>query len=599
MPRKQFKKMKTVFLTALALAVLAGCKTEKDKSIESYLVPQSGFTSQTLSLIEGSAGTIYIKMPVTLPAGYENSLKAESTSTDVEFTLAMTVSTSNLSTATDGEDFSIGDIFFSGDFDDPYFLVPLTIIDDDVFEETETLILQFTSTDVSRSTSLFNQMTVTIADDDISRKVSFNSSSQVGKEGDVVTLNVNLSTESLTSQTFPITISGTTTLGSDYSLGKPVYTSSGQSLDAIYSLDDDELKLVLEFPAGITSISVPVNLFNDGLGEKSEYILFQLDGDTGNSYSVGEQNSTKVFIMSAYGVNDSGITKFSDGSVIQALNTSPADYPNQDAKTGSSTSGAADNGFDLARLSYDGNVSSSTTSESADETRCVADNTTGLIWSNLAAMPDLNNNGISDTLEQSVNVLDINENPVVVNISGHFNQYADATNITKKNLLYANMKYFYQDADETRNGGVQGVTSPELLYSLTILKGLESETTASSLNTSTLCAPLHPNSEDDTSVSCTTSSVIKYLNTNAYCGQTDWRLPSVQELYSIVNLQEKGGVKSAFSPVIGGVLPSYKFMTRTTAPNARGANLCVTGYGQVTQCNKLEANNVLMVSGEE
>ena len=590
MIKKNSSLISIVFLSMLII----GCNTEKKSGSESYVLPTAGFSTTNVSTLnESGAGTTYLRVDVDLPTGFKETFLAVDGQTEDDFTMSLSVVASEASTA-DENDYTVGTVFFSGEFDNPYFLIPLTIVNDDTSEQTETLLLGFESSDVNPSTSLSTTINITILDDDEEKLIAFSSSNSVAKEGDSINVELSLSEAHSSPLKFPITLSGSSVLGTDYTFESPVYLSSGQEFDLEYTFDSTALELEVQVPEGVTSLRIPMKIINDGLGEDFEYVSLSISSDTSGVFSASPSaSSTRISIISSFKLNDTGVNLFSNGSTIQTLNVEDPSYPNQDAKYGLILNTTLNQGFDFSYLDLSGNSSSTNSSADADAIRCVRDNTTGLTWVNLAIMPDSNANNISDTLEQS---LDYTVSGVVSSqaVSGHFLAPSLLSN-TASNHLYQNLKYLYNDTNTDRNGGYPGRTTFSSLYNLTDLNNATTDVAIQNLPTSEYCLPLYQDNLTSNQPTCSTESLMNYLNSISWCGKTNWRLPKFNELISVVNYSEGN---NAFSPLTN-VLDGSTVMTRTTAPHSKGSTMCINTFGEVKYCNKFEAATVLPVADQE
>lgn len=578
----------------LALASLTACQSEKPTQDNSYLLPTGGFSSATSNTLEENAETLYLTIPITLPQGYKEDYLREGSEED--FALSGTVSVSETSSATES-DYSLGQTSFTGGLDDPKFIVPVTIINDTEAENTELLVLNFSSVDVNQSTTLSATHTITIMDTDSPLSVNFTSKQSAAKEGDFIDVELALSTPYPASLDFPITVSGTATLSSDYLFGQPVYFESGVAYDATHTIDsnEDETNLVVRFPAGATVIHLPISVVNDGKPELSEYALLTVSDNEEAGYKTDTTPSFKLAILGEEKVNDTGINRFSDGSVTQALTSSSADYPHQDAGKGAILDNSTIQGFNLVRLDIDGNEINATDITDANSIRCTYDQSSGLTWINSAPMPDSNNNNISDTLEQTLTYQDPSNGATSISVNGHFRNPSNILIPESSNWLYVNFKYYYSSDDEDKNGGIAGNGNAKTLYTSSDISTATASSTPDSINnlaTSQNCLPLYVGQSSTTSSQCTSEAVIEFLNSAGWCGNTDWRLPTIKELVTTASYKEGEHATAHFS----NFGSNAKLMSSSTVPSSPGSMYCLTSDGQSKKCNKMTPTNIMPVS---
>ena len=244
--------------------------------------PVLSFASTSRKVGEGS-GThdveVRLSPPPWVSAAREKQWEAEALTTDI------TVNYLVRGTATAGSDFKITNFFGRlwrgtgetyGTVTVPAgartVTIPVTIIDDNVNENTESVELALTGGDRVYLTYA-NWHTLSIVDND--PEVSFASASQSVDEGSGThNVGVTLSPAPATAVTFTYTVGGTAAVGSDFTIA-----NSG----------------TLTVPAGATTATIPVTVIDDSVVEGSETVVLKLSGSAG--YRVGSPGMHTLTIV--------------------------------------------------------------------------------------------------------------------------------------------------------------------------------------------------------------------------------------------------------------------------------------------------------------
>ncbi len=171
-------------------------------------------------------------------------------------------------TADEGTDYSItGSGSISVDPGVPSANIPVKITDDNEDENPETVILTLTPDDTKYTvSSIANQHTLTIMDNDIP-EVGFASSSSSSGEGNDTphAIRVNINPASVTALTITYSLRGDAKLGADYSIAN---TGGSISVDP-----------------GVPSANIPVTITDDNETETDEAVILTLMPD-GTKYTV-------------------------------------------------------------------------------------------------------------------------------------------------------------------------------------------------------------------------------------------------------------------------------------------------------------------------
>jgi len=158
--------------------------------------------------------------------------------------------------------------------------INITIANDLLVEPDETIIVTLSSPSAGVNLGTNTVHTVTINDDDNSRKVSFNATTGSGSEGTTpVVMTVQISTPDASNPTtVDLTITGgTATAGVDAFLSPTTVTAT--------------------IPANSTTTTVNLNIAEDALSEPNETVIVTMSSPTNSSIQVGSNTFT-------YTIND-------------------------------------------------------------------------------------------------------------------------------------------------------------------------------------------------------------------------------------------------------------------------------------------------------
>lgn len=444
----------------------------------------------------------------------------------------------------------------------------LETLPDDLFEDSETFALKIVSATNAKISSTLAK--ASIADDDEEPKISLPSDPiEVSENAGRIEIPVTLDHLSNKSVTFEVDYSGTATYNTDFLPGN--------------------LSGAIEIPAGERTATLLIDILSDSLREGGETIVVKLKNSQNGT--VDSSKSHTIIISSENQLNDTGVIRFSDTTYFD-LTSSQDDFPGQDADYGRDTlvSVSSDEyqgglpqstynglaGFNFTKLDDAGNALPVGTSNWS----CVRDNTTGIVY---------------EHKQESENYIPVDPENL---LSGY---------VLENNRYRAHeFSYTWLSEEGKNNGGKAGwklgrnnstlpANSPTLYGYCGYMKGFPSRS--------------HP-------LYCSTSSYISELNFQGLCGYTDWKMPSVKELRSIVNYdmeiisQEQHVLDPAFfncfsqdgemSNCIGNPeFDSTMYWTSTPASGNPDSAWCLdSSDGSVKLCHKSSTQHILAVRSD-
>jgi gliding motility-associated-like protein len=225
--------------------------------------------------------------------------------------------------------------------------IPVVVIDDSIFELTETVIINIIGTDTAVTISTNNTATVTIGDDDAS-EVSIVATTQASEPSTIglFTLSVNNAVSIDTEVSY--SISGTATNGGDYS------TLTG----------------TVTIPANTLSIAIPIEVIDDNFVEEGgeTVIVTLLSTNSGvdiatqdaATITIGDDDASEVSIITT---TDAGESSF-NGLFTVTLNN----FVSVDTQVYYTVSGTATEGTDYVALTGTVIIPANTTSAVIDIT---------------------------------------------------------------------------------------------------------------------------------------------------------------------------------------------------------------------------------------
>lgn len=488
-----------------------------------------------VSTSEPNSGTIDLQIPLDL------DLNGESGS------FSYSVQVEHLSTSP-SDAWLVQSMPVTVDAENP--VVLLRIAHDSLVEGEEKLALRLSSSDLSVSRSA---LYVTITDTTEATSVGFSSASATISEGSGdQSISVVVTNPSERDDIYlTISYAGTATKGT---------ASSGD-----YYAPLSELTI----PAGLTSAQIPIEVIDDGLAEGGESIVIAIDSSTVDISA----DAVSIFVPGDLSINDTGVVSHWDGASF--VSTPSTIFAGQDAGYGRDV-GATDAdghaGFRLTKIDYAGNATSSSH-------RCVVDENTGLMWevkSGASSLPSgAADMSFIDFVEEEVRLSNLeSDDPDYKAYSYH------TAHAAWDSLSYGH--YWYVE-DGSVNGGFEGVPGPEFM------DGYPMQVTCAFPNLTQV-------GYSDSVTSCSTASYALYANGVAKCGVKDWRLPTIEELRSIMNFEPgEASLLSSYFPSMDGAV----YMSSTPYANERGSYWCFDTANKISKlCNKHYPGSLMLVRGE-
>ena len=350
-----------------------------------------------------------------------------------------------------------------------------------------------------------------------------------------------------------------------YGLSIAYSGSAGRGKDFSASLNS----LVVE--PGVSEVNIPIDILTSSVRKSSRIVTITIAAPG----IVDEQRATTtVLIPGDYQSNDTGVVSHWNGSSLQG--TASPDYPKQDAEYGidvgaSSSDGHA--GFSFTRLDFAGNPVSAVANH-----RCVKDENTGLIWEVKTDSLSLPVPASGSTYKEFIDEAVRRSKLPVGNVDYTPYPYHGFHAAWQT----ANYGYYWFNADSNSNGGSAGA---------------QGETSSVGYFLSAACA--FPNETQSLysaeATRCNSKIYVDFANSAAVCGVKDWRLPSIEELRSIVN----------YEPGSPGLIPFYfpnmaglRVMSSTPYSREKGAYWCLDADTKRVQlCNKQYPESIMLVRG--
>ncbi len=460
----------------------------------------------------------------TAKAVVEFTLNRDATS-DLEIFYSVQSAESGSVTATPGEDFSeIQNDSVQISVGQRRASIEVDILGDLIDEDDETIVVSINDVQGAEVDFIKTSTTFEIIDNDPEPEVIFDIAQQIVSEK-TGAIEIGLSLTSITEKvvTVPISFSGTANEEQDF---------------------EKQFSDTIEFAPLQDMQTLALTVIDDAIPEGGESLTLAL-GDITNS-TPGEQTSHTVIISGQVGLNDTGVLLYSDGTNLD-YQASPDGFPGQDAASGRDITVSNPNdgfaGFAFEYLDADGNVigEGSRDEASAEGAICVRDRTTNLTW--------------EIKQEQQVDLITGNDN-----INNAFGQGASAYNTTfgDEHSFWrsSNYKYFWYSLDDENNAGVVGAQSEPLLTTLPISGNCAYQ--------SSELAGLPLGAADKLpqelgigrgQVRCNTSDYLREMQRASLCGFTDWRLPSLNEMKSVVVYETQTALNGEEVSVIPSMFP--------------------------------------------
>ncbi len=187
------------------------------------------------------------------------------------FSAGGTITISFSGTATEGTDYTVLEKTITYNTGDVSIPVTLNITNDDVVENTETVIITLVSVTGSATIGVSNNISIDLTDND-EALLSISSSSPITEDGTHNAFTVISSNVITTDLTVTVTASGSATEGSDYlPLTSPYTLISGQ-----------------------TSFTIPITVTSDNLAEGDETIILSLSDPAATNVNLGVSSISTI-----------------------------------------------------------------------------------------------------------------------------------------------------------------------------------------------------------------------------------------------------------------------------------------------------------------
>jgi len=471
----------------------------------------------------------------------------------------------------------------------------------------------FNIIDINGARSNIQQATIAISDAVENINFGFNKSQTMAsyQAGNIV-IEVNKSKASTEELTIPFALSGTAVNNVDYNLIE----------------DDDNTANTVTFASEKTTAYINLQVIDNGLPRSSSNIRLKLN-DIG-LIELNDNDQHDIVLIGALALNDTGALTGDDSKHGR----------DNDSELNQAHDGAA--GFSFTKVSAQGN-------KLADDARtysCVADNVTGLVYEAKQQTPEkahTYNARLSDaelillvnTKRKNIefvtyqDVYDVFPSPdndghdfeqitgkkfdAMLDSEKNESAFTVLTDLTKKELTFlltdskrqagntleypfnylleiqhinwrsSDHNYYWLNKNTSSNGGRNGSEGKLLNTKLPI---------------SRFCGFPHEeesNYVDDIS-GCNSSDYLKVMNNLAICGFTDWRLPKIEELRSIVNYELNArrwdGAFLSFTNELGN------YISDSPSVSNDATVWCVAGdTGEVKLCHKQQPNYIRAVRG--
>jgi hypothetical protein len=326
---------------------------------------------------------------------------------------------------------------------------------------------------------------------------------------------------------------------------------------------------------GETEFEIPVEVIDDTLSEGGEQFTISIVSSTVDVMS----SELVVFIPGDLSLNDTGVTSYWNGGDF--VDGDPGVYLGQDASVGLDASASLNEadgraGFSFTRMDYAGNpVVGSLTSA-----RCLRDENTGLTWEVKVAATSIpegdSSMSFAEFVEEQVRLSKLDpENEEYQSYRYHH---------VHSRWDSANYRYYWYLDDEETNGGAPGVVGPGSFA------GYMMQETCAFPNETQV------NFSADAS-RCNSAVYAEFANSLSKCGVKDWRLPTIDELRSVVDYGiGEDGLATEYFPNMAG----YTYMSQTPYADERGLYWCMdTSTKTAKLCNKNTPASLMLVRGDE
>lgn len=429
--------------------------------------------------------------------------------------------------------------------------VNITILGNDDYQEDGRFEVMFSLVKGDNVKLLNDKATVIINDDDPEPKVSLEVSRVDVREGvGVVDIFATLDRKSFKNTEATLAISGLASQSNDFSI--------------------DSTKIT--FDANTTRSHTFITILEDDIIEGSETINIELSSVLNGN--VGTTKQMQVLILGDLKLNDTGVVSYYNENAYNAL-IPDASHPHQDADYGLDNDPQYMNKNGFAGASYNKiDDSGNYLPQNAIDHRCVVDQHTGLTWQ----------------IKGAPFYYVFQEDPTGDDLTAEL-EY------TRHHYNNSNGKYMWYDANDSENGGSRGgVNKSQLKAPVLAANG----------------ACIFPPNEhplyiaDVTQRGCTSDKYVQLTNKDALCGNVDWRLPTINELQTLMIYEDDHrGFDPNFFPDTdkedasntGG---DFIYLSSTPSVENEASVWCMdVAERRVKLCNKTQLNHVRLVRGNK
>jgi len=444
-------------------------------------------------------------------------------------------------------------------------------------------------------------ITITMTDEAENVTYAFdNEYTQASYQAGNISVNLTKSVASNNELVVPFDISGTANEGFDY------------------KLINDSNEVV--FAAGETTANINIQVIDNGLPRSGSTINLTLKN--AGTAETGDISSHNIILLGNMALNDTG-----------ALTGDDAKYGRDSESSNDNTDGLAR--FSYTKLDYNGNK----LSDNSSIFTCIEDNVTGLVYEKKQASIMVYNAKLSDD-----EIIRLGKSLSLVTLQNIYDTFpekdgdrSDFTYITgiewdglsteeKKQLAFTDLMYvsdnefeafliesprvtgdavtypFNSSLEYLHNGWRNNENSYYWLDQNTKTNGGRAGSVGSFINNnvpiSRFCAFPHEDMSSYVSglQGCNSRDYLIAMNELAVCGFTDWRLPTVEELRSVVNYDiNSPRWDNSFFPQSN----SYgDYLSATPSVNNNASAWCVSGSsGELKLCHKQLPNLIRAARG--
>ena len=357
-------------------------------------------------------------------------------------------------------------------------------------------------------------------------------------------------------------------------LDRPSYkeVTANLSFDGLASVNDYEVtNPSIIFKSDEISSSTSIDIFADDIIEGSETIEVALQSVVNGS--IGGNNSMRVIILGDLKLTDTGVTLYYNNGEYNS-NMPDAAHGQQDADFGLDTNANFNTRNGLGGLSYN-KIDDAGNALGANDNahQCVYDAHTGLSWE----------------IKGEYFYHQFSEDP-------SDEEEEIEANYTNRHFNNRNGRYMWYEDDNKLNGGSKGGANN---------KELEAPILASQ-------ACMFPNRDSPLYISsvtqkgCTSDKYEELINKTARCGFVDWRLPTINELQSLVVYQDSENAHDmdyfpeSDEAEASHTASGFVYLSSTPSIDNEASVWCLdTSERRIKLCNKRDYHHIRLVRGSQ